>query len=129
MGGAEWRLGDNDYLSPFGRRHILGYDCCCPAPTQRRGPEVHTDAGKPQAHKDDDFDIDTSFKVSRKCPDVLNGSTLEQPKIDKSNQSPSAIAIAMEKMFVTKRFPSRLFTTVLGMIYIHRFLLTKPTST
>lgn len=94
----------------------------------RRGPEVHTFlsthgltiAGKPQAHKDDDLDVDTGYVVARKCPMVLNDATQAQPSIDMTNKKRQYV-LALEKRFRTESFPFRLFCTILGTCVVNAF--------
>mmetsp|Transcript_49491 Transcript_49491/g.123045 ORF Transcript_49491/g.123045 Transcript_49491/m.123045 type:complete len:729 (+) Transcript_49491:264-2450(+) len=110
-------LADDTYLDMMGVAH-------------RRGPEVHTflatagetTVGQPQRHKDDDLDADTGYIIARKCPKVLNDWTAAQPKIDRHNRLRQR-ELAMEKRFVTESFPFRLFTTVLGMVFVDAYYL------
>lgn len=100
------------------------------AVAHRRGPEIHTfvatagetTVGNPQSHKDDDLDADTGYLIARKCPKVLNDWTQAQPKIDKHNRLRQQI-LAMEKRFVTESFPFRLFTTVLGIMFVDAYYI------
>ena len=87
----------------------------------RRGGTVHTYisshgttlAGTPQAHKDD-VEALGMRAVARPCPKILNDWTAQQPQIDKRNRERQAM-LAMQKRFVTKNFPFRLATTILGI--------------
>ena len=79
--------------------------------------------GKPQAHKDD-RDILGNQAVARKCPKILNAYTKVQPKIDMNNRWRQDI-LAMEERFVTHSYPSRLFTTVFGVMIVDAFLAHK----
>ena len=93
----------------------------------RRGPAVHTflmtcgttELGAPQAHKDDDLDVD-GLLINRKCPKVLNDATCAQPKIDMNNKK-RQFELAIERRFRTRSFPFRLFTTVLGTCFVDAY--------
>lgn len=114
-------LEDSDTLKMFAVGH-------------RRGPAVHTfistcgetTLGKPQAHKDDDLDVDTMYVVARKCPKILNDATTAQPKIDRANKK-RQFELAFERRFRTQSFPFRLFSSILGIticdaFYLHNYL-------
>ena len=92
----------------------------------RRGGEVHTFvsscgvtiAGKPQEHRED---LAAYGEVKpRKCPQVLNWWSMQQPKIDKNNRFRQHI-LGIEERFVTQSFPFRLLTTVLGITFANAF--------
>lgn len=92
----------------------------------RRGGEVHTFVsscgltvpGKPQKHPEDKSVYGNM--EPRKCPQVLNWWTQQQPKIDKNNRFRQDI-LAIEERFVTKSFPFRMLTTVLGMTFANAY--------
>ena len=92
----------------------------------RRGGEVHTFiascgttvAGTPQAHREDMSAYGNM--EPRKCPKVLNLWSQQQPKIDKNNRFRQDI-LAIEERFVTKSFPFRMLTTVLGITFANTF--------
>ena len=89
----------------------------------RRGGTVHTYisshgttlAGTPQAHKDD-VEALGMRAVARPCPKILNDWTAQQPQIDKRNRERQHM-LAMEKRFVTRNFPFRLATTIIGITF------------
>lgn len=92
----------------------------------RRGGEVHTFvascgltvAGKPQQYSEDVAVYGT--KEPRKCPKVLNTWSQQQPKIDKNNRFRQDI-LAIEERFVTKSFPFRMLTTIIGITFANAF--------
>eukprot|EP00965_Chrysotila_dentata_P153353 5069053-Pleurochrysis_carterae.AAC.1 len=60
----------------------------------------------------------------RPCPRVLDDWTQMQSAIDDANRRRQNI-LAFEERFVTRTFPFRLLTTVLGMIYMNAFNMHK----
>ena len=92
----------------------------------RRGGEVHTFiascgltiAGVPQKHRED-MGVYGSMEA-RKCPQVLNMWSQMQPKIDKNNRFRQDI-LGIEERFVTKSFPFRMLTTVIGITFANAF--------
>ena len=92
----------------------------------RRGGEVHTFVascgltipGVPQAYRED-IGVYGSMEP-RKCPKVLNLWSQQQPKIDKNNRFRQDI-LAIEERFVTKSFPFRVFTSVLGITFANAY--------
>lgn len=92
----------------------------------RRGGEVHTFIascgttveGEPQAYKEDMAVYGSS--QPRKCPKVLNLWSKQQPTIDNNNRMRQSI-LAFEERFVTKSFPFRTLTTVLGIVFANAY--------
>ena len=92
----------------------------------RRGGEVHTFIascgltipGVPQAYREDIGVYGTM--EPRKCPKVLNLWSQQQPKIDKNNRFRQDI-LAIEQRFVTKSFPFRVLTSVLGITFANAY--------
>lgn len=92
----------------------------------RRGGEVHTfvascgltTAGDAQRYRED-LSVYGSAPP-RKCPKVLNLWSRQQPKIDKNNRFRQDI-LAIEERFVTRSFPFRMQTTVLGITLANAF--------
>ena len=92
----------------------------------RRGGEVHTFVascgvtipGVPQAYREDIGVYGTM--EPRKCPKVLNLWSQQQPKIDKNNRFRQDI-LAIEERFVTRSFPFRVLTSILGITFANSF--------
>ena len=92
----------------------------------RRGGEVHTFvascgttvAGVPQKHRED-MGVYGNMEP-RKCPKVLNLWTKQQPKIDRNNRFRQDI-LAIEERFVTRSFPFRMLTSLVGMTFANSF--------
>lgn len=99
----------------------------------RRGGAVHcfiftsgcSTMGNPMRHtirEDDDGGSD--YIIARECPKVLNNYTQAQPATDCGNRNRQHL-LAMEKRFVSRSFPFRFFTFMLGLTFVNAEALIK----
>ena len=99
--------------------------------SHRRGPAVHEYIAtcgttlKGKAHtgtiEDQEDEHQTiEFELERKCPKVLNDTTLGQPAIDRHNRYRQFI-LAMEKRLLTDKFCVRFGTTMHAMLFTNAF--------
>lgn len=103
------------------------------AVAHRRGGAVHcfiftagtSLMGNPMKHtvKEDD-DGGSDYIIARECPKVLNDYTKAQPATDCGNRNRQHL-LAMEKRFVTRCFPFRFFTFMLGLTFVNVEALSK----
>lgn len=81
--------------------------------------------GLPMKHTiKEDNDGGTDYIVARECPKVLNDYTKAQPCTDSGNRNRQHM-LAMEKRFVTRCFPFRFLTFMLGLTFVNAEALCK----
>lgn len=103
------------------------------AVAHRRGGAIHcfiftsgcTLMGEPMKHSvKEDNDGGNDYIIARECPKVLNDYTKAQPATDAGNRNRQHM-LAMEKRFVTRSFPFRFFTFMLGLTFVNAVAICK----
>lgn len=103
------------------------------AVAHRRGGAVHcfiftcgtSIMGTPMRHTiREDNDGGADYVIARECPKVLNDYTKAQPCTDSGNRNRQHL-LAMEKRFVSRSFPFRFLTFMLGITFVNVATLCK----